>query len=750
MKTIRFCLCLAVILFSVNICYATVEITRDDIFGDETFKDKVMSLTQSDEVVSNALYVATDGDDSTADGSKEKPYATLKEASRDAQPGQTIYLRGGTYYEEASLRSSGSAEGGYITIRNYPGEKVVFENNTSEGICFIDLYGNSYIIIEGIEFSTNYGTNDDPRAIMMRAMEHHIIIRNNTIHDIKVTDPSSGNANAIICYGKDAAAPINNVAIINNNVYNCATGWSEALTVVGNCEYVSVLNNTVKNTGNIGIDFAGNFDTCSDASLDQARYCIAKGNTVSECISPNARSYGLYNDGGRDNVFDRNIVFGCSGGIEIGSEKGGISGKGKVENITVTNNLVYDNIEVGIAVGGYSITNTEVGTVYNVKVYNNTLVNNGDIELNISKSDNLDYRNNIIYGALPDGYSSSYKYGVRVNFSSDYITNLNFANNIYYSPDGKEAFCFRTEDNKYFDINSWIDKTGEYTDPLFNADYTLNENSPAVDFGDNSVSSVVGAYDLAGNSRNISDIDAGCYEVQKSLVSTSQTTTETTTETTTDAATETTTKDLTGLSKITVKNNVGGFIEEYFADGRKIVVNARDLEDKKFCYWYVDNADLNNPVVSYDKTYSFVVDGDFTLSAQYEDNNTTVTKEAKVSFYKEPLVNDDTYTFSALKYLNGKKFVNCGLLISGSSNLDLDNYEKKGTFTTNTTNNYKVNVNLDASFNGNCYARAFMTYDSNGETVVYSDVLDFNVNIKDTVLRLKTLNESYEIDVINI
>ena len=56
--------------------------------------------------------------------------------------------------------------------------------------------------------------------------------------------------------------------------------------------------------------------------LTQARYCVAVGNVVSKCVSPNATSYGLYNDGGRDNTFDRNVVYECSGGIEIGSEEG--------------------------------------------------------------------------------------------------------------------------------------------------------------------------------------------------------------------------------------------------------------------------------------------------------------------------------------------------------------------------------------------------------------------------------------------
>ena len=51
----------------------------------------------------------------------------------------------------------------------------------------------------------------------------------------------------------------NNITIENNYVYNCKTGWSEAITTDGNVENCIIKNNTVDNTGNIGIDLCGNF-----------------------------------------------------------------------------------------------------------------------------------------------------------------------------------------------------------------------------------------------------------------------------------------------------------------------------------------------------------------------------------------------------------------------------------------------------------------------------------------------------------
>ncbi|MDX1945670.1 MAG: hypothetical protein SFU86_09680 [Pirellulaceae bacterium] len=73
---------------------------------------------------------AIQGNDDAA-GTKVAPWKTLKHALRQLQAGDTLYLRGGTYYERVSLSRSGTAEAP-ITIGSYPGELAILDGGLRE------------------------------------------------------------------------------------------------------------------------------------------------------------------------------------------------------------------------------------------------------------------------------------------------------------------------------------------------------------------------------------------------------------------------------------------------------------------------------------------------------------------------------------------------------------------------------------------------------------------------------------------
>ncbi len=78
-----------------------------------------------------ARYVdAAQGSDD-ADGSLAKPYRTVHHAAGQLQPGETLYLRGGIYYEHATVTARGTAEMP-ITIRSYPGELAIIDGGLRE------------------------------------------------------------------------------------------------------------------------------------------------------------------------------------------------------------------------------------------------------------------------------------------------------------------------------------------------------------------------------------------------------------------------------------------------------------------------------------------------------------------------------------------------------------------------------------------------------------------------------------------
>ena len=75
----------------------------------------------------NALYVATNGNDGNA-GSLAAPLRTIQRAVDLVQPGQTIFVRGGTYAPSTNiqiLKNGTSSQP--ITMRNYDNERVIID-----------------------------------------------------------------------------------------------------------------------------------------------------------------------------------------------------------------------------------------------------------------------------------------------------------------------------------------------------------------------------------------------------------------------------------------------------------------------------------------------------------------------------------------------------------------------------------------------------------------------------------------------
>lgn len=79
---------------------------------------------------SRDIYVATTGSDSN-DGNINNPYLTIEKALEEVQPGETIYVRGGTYQPTKRIKipqKETSAEK-RICLWGYPGEQVIIDGS---------------------------------------------------------------------------------------------------------------------------------------------------------------------------------------------------------------------------------------------------------------------------------------------------------------------------------------------------------------------------------------------------------------------------------------------------------------------------------------------------------------------------------------------------------------------------------------------------------------------------------------------
>ncbi|MEO7494680.1 MAG: right-handed parallel beta-helix repeat-containing protein [Massilia sp.] len=108
-------------------------------------------------------YIAPTGSDSNA-GTLASPWKTIKYGSAKLSAGKTLCARGGTYYGQAGLiwKSSGTASAP-VTLKNYPGEKPVFDGqwgDTGTEGDFLVFSNNSHVVVDGItvqHFADKYG-----------------------------------------------------------------------------------------------------------------------------------------------------------------------------------------------------------------------------------------------------------------------------------------------------------------------------------------------------------------------------------------------------------------------------------------------------------------------------------------------------------------------------------------------------------------------------------------------------------------
>ncbi len=452
-------------------------------------------------------------------------YTKIQDAVVSAHAGDTILVHETTqpYNELIRFIRSGNEEDGYITLMAAPGEKPVIDaSGISTGsdwiIGIVKIINKQFIRLEGFEIRNMITSNTDkfPAGIWVRGNSNHIEIKNNNIHHIEHNN-AHGGAHGIAVYGTSPSASIHDILIEGNEVHHCKLAWSESVVLNGNVENFIVKNNTVHDNNNIAFDFIGFEGTCSDVNLDQARNGLVTGNIAYNIDSRSNPSYdgegsadGIYVDGGKDIIIERNLVFNCNIGVELASEHS----NGSTSGIILRNNLIRNNHAVGIAIGGYD---SQRGKTLNCKIINNTLYNNrnenfdwgGEFLIQYYCDSNV-FKNNIVYS----------KAGVPlIDYTNSTGTNFYICNNLYYS-NGNKVWVW--EGNYYTSFQDYVDNSGNdsnsvYDDPLMvdvsNDNPSLNENSPAIDKGENLSAGVIGTVDFLGNPRiSGSIVDIGAAE----------------------------------------------------------------------------------------------------------------------------------------------------------------------------------------------------------------------------------------------
>jgi hypothetical protein len=221
------------------------------------------------------LYLSPNGSDSGS-GSASSPWRSLEAASSKLKPGDTLYLRGGTYGGEQMYWTTAGTAAKPIWVKAFPGEAVTFDGNgTRQFIWFRD--GASYVFLDGFRV-TDYapsGTGviiftDGAHDIVLNALtmsghyapdnNDHLVypaapnVRNITVRNSVLDGAEGGCVHLYHSPGPQA------VKVHNNQIRNCTWG-----VIADSGSTVDVYNNVftgntvnIRRTGGATVNAWGN------------------------------------------------------------------------------------------------------------------------------------------------------------------------------------------------------------------------------------------------------------------------------------------------------------------------------------------------------------------------------------------------------------------------------------------------------------------------------------------------------------
>ncbi|MGB3619252.1 MAG: right-handed parallel beta-helix repeat-containing protein [Catalinimonas sp.] len=309
-----------------------------------------------------AWFVAPDGNDAH-DGTISAPLADVQGALDRLRPGDTLYLRGGLYPIDSSLRvrRSGTAARP-IVITGYPHETVVIDASAyqlrPDGEHLRPDYESSLLIqdVHYVEVSRLKVVESHSVAVMVRGPgTSHVTLR----HLRTDRSFSSGIAlwycdSVLVTHCDIARANLMEMATEGRERRHQAP--HEALTIAGATHFEASYNHV---------------HDCDKEGIDVKE--VSRRGTVHHNHIHDLKRQGLYADSwfGRlvDVSFFGNRVHDCEWGVAISAE-----GKGStLDSVRIHHNLFYDNRGSGVyfSTWGHDLLRT------NVWIYHNTIVNNG-------------------------------------------------------------------------------------------------------------------------------------------------------------------------------------------------------------------------------------------------------------------------------------------------------------------------------------------------------------------------------------
>ncbi len=429
----------------------------------------------------HAFYVATDGSDSNNGKSLQNPWKTISKGALSINSGDTVFIKKGIYEEQVAPANSG-AENGYIVYMPYADEEVVIDGKNvkiKDGTSGLFLINNkSYIKVLGLKVQ-NVGTTYDEsysQAGIFIEKSHHIEINGCYTYNTFSSGIRARDSHDFIIDG-------------NTVELACNDGEQECISVEGEGAFnFEIMNNTVFNGG--PGSYGGEGIDVKEGAHDGKIY----KNLVFDLPS----RLGIYVDSYSKHTYNievfQNIVHNCAhGGFAISAEDGGL-----LENVSLYNNIAYDNEYFGIIISNWNMDISDTHPMKKIRVINNTLYDNGWPTMNWAGGiifGNMDAEDVVIRNNICS--NNIYQIIVEVDDLSELTIDHNLTEGDKGYPD--EIFDKSFEGNPDF-----VDAT--------KGDFHLGSNSDAIDKGSSELAPEV---DFDGNKRpNGAEYDVGAFEKQ--------------------------------------------------------------------------------------------------------------------------------------------------------------------------------------------------------------------------------------------
>lgn len=388
-------------------------------------------------------------------------------AAENLKPGDTLIVHQGTYAESdrLSIQVRGTAASPVVIMgANGESRPLITRATGSPDQNTINIEGATYITIKNLEISNNSGNH----GIVFANNPSYVTLDGLVIHDIDVGIYISGNSN--------------NLTVKNTQIYNTGRGNSTGEGMYIGCNNAScrVTNSTFENNW-IHDALPGTSQGDGIEVKVGSHSNIIRNNVIYNRPYPGILVYGNAGQTGVNTV-EGNVLWNCSEAIVA------------IADAIVRNNIIFDSPN---GIGSYS--HTQVSTMKDLTIANNTLYNN-DIGLYLrwGTVSNMVLANNAVYspGKNATDTGSVGLNGAGITVRSNYITGNSDVtiDNLKFFSGGSETVAFANPSNKDF----WP-RPGSVLIGNANASYT-----PVIDFnGHQRISPFdVGAYETDGSSSN--------------------------------------------------------------------------------------------------------------------------------------------------------------------------------------------------------------------------------------------------------